>query len=171
MAVKSMNLGTQNFFQKAQNPVDFCGWIGYNKGEDRESLQKRMNDERGVIPLEQEQDLVVFTDDAGNELTLEVLDYFFYNGQEYAVLADYDEECEDEECACHHHCEEEGCNQCEDQCEHPEQSLYIMKVIPVEDDQEEFVPVEDELMDQLIEVVQTRFEELEDEEGDEPEDE
>ena len=122
-----------------------------------------------MSPLEQEQDLVVFTDDEGNELTLEVLDYFFYNGDEYAVLTDVEEEdeacgeCEDEACDC-------GCGcDCGDECGHgPEQSLYIMKVVPVEDDQEEFVPVEDELLDKLIEVVQTRFEEMEDED-EEPE--
>ena len=122
-----------------------------------------------MIPLEQEQDLVVLTDDEGNELTLEVLDYFFYNGAEYAVLTDVEEEdeacgeCEDEACDC-------GCGcDCGDECGHgPEQSLYIMKVVPVEDDQEEFVPVEDELLDKLIEVVQTRFEEMEDED-EEPE--
>ena len=58
-----------------------------------------------MIPLEQEQDLVVFTDDEGNELTLEVLDYFFYNGDEYAVLTDVEEE--DEACG---ECEDEACD-------------------------------------------------------------
>lgn len=103
--------------------------------------------------MDNELDLVVFTDDEGNELTLEVRDYFFYNGQEYAVLADYNDDEEDEACTC----------DCEG-CEH-EVGLYIMKVVPVDDDQEEFQPVEDEsLMDELIEVAQTRFGEMEDEE-------
>ena len=100
--------------------------------------------------MDNELDLVVFNDDEGNELTLEVRDYFFYNGQEYAVLADF---CEDEE-ACDCGCED---------CEHDE-GLYIMKVVPVDDDQEEFQPVDESLMDELIEVVQTRFEEMENEE-------
>ena len=39
-----------------------------------------------------------------------------------------------------------------------------MKVVPVGDDEEEFQPVEESLMDELIEVVQTRFEAMEDEE-------
>lgn len=102
--------------------------------------------------MENELDLVVFTDDEGNEQTLEVRDYFFYNGQEYAVLADY---CEEDDCDC----ECEGC------CDHDhEEGLYIMKVVPVGDDEEEFQPVEESLMDELIEVVQTRFEAMEDEE-------
>ena len=99
--------------------------------------------------MENELDLVVFTDDEGNEQTLEVRDYFFYNGQEYAVLADY---CEEDDCDC----------ECEDCCDHDhEEGLYIMKVVPVGDDEEEF---QESLMDELIEVVQTRFEAMEDEE-------
>lgn len=110
--------------------------------------------------MDNELDLVVFNDDEGNELTLEVRDYFFYNGQEYAVLADYNEN--EEACTC----------ECED-CDH-EEGLYIMKVVPVDDDQEEFQPVDESLMDELIEVVQTRFDEMEDEEfadAEDPEDE
>lgn len=53
--------------------------------------------------MEQEQDLVVIMDDEGNELTMEVLDYFFYEGQEYAVMVEYNEEG----CTCGH--EDEAC--------------------------------------------------------------
>ena len=45
--------------------------------------------------MENERDLVVFEDDKGNEITMEVLDYFFYEGQEYAMLTDYSEEKEE----------------------------------------------------------------------------
>lgn len=108
--------------------------------------------------MENEQDLVVFTDDDGKELTLEVLDYFFYNGQEYAVLTDVDGEGEEDGEAC-------DCHECNEDCDHEEEeSLYIMKVIAVGDDQEEFVPVEDDLMETLIKIVQERFEEECDEE-------
>ena len=34
----------------------------------------------------QERDIVEFTDDNGNTLMLEVMDYFYYNGQEFAAL-------------------------------------------------------------------------------------
>ena len=52
--------------------------------------------------MQDERDIVVFTDDEGNDFELEVMDYFFYNGQEYAVLSDADAEgeaCGCEECA------------------------------------------------------------------------
>ena len=38
--------------------------------------------------MDDERDLVVFEDDAGNEITMEVLDYFFYEGNEYALLTE-----------------------------------------------------------------------------------
>lgn len=99
--------------------------------------------------MEENQDLVVFVDETGDEKTMEVLDYFFYEGQEYAVLTEY-EECP-EDCDCDHEHSEE-CDH-----EHHDVDAFIMKVVPVEDDQEEFLPVEDELMDKLIEFVQNEL--------------
>ena len=44
--------------------------------------------------MEEERDLVVFEDDQGNELTMEVLDYLLYEGKEYALLAELgDDKC------------------------------------------------------------------------------
>ncbi len=92
--------------------------------------------------MEEERDLVVFSDDEGNEKTMEVLDYFFYEGQEYAVLTEADDECDS----------------CGEECECGEEAdAYIMKVVPSGDDEEEFLPVEDELMDRLIEFVQNEL--------------
>lgn len=102
--------------------------------------------------MEQEQDLVVIMDDEGNELTMEVLDYFFYEGQEYAVMVEYNEEG----CTCDH--EDEVCDCCE------QQEAYIMRVVPVGDDQEEFVPVEEDLLEKLIDFVQNDLYEDEDDE-------
>ena len=113
-------------------------------------------------------DIVEGTDEEGNKVLLQVLEYFFYNGEEYVVLGAA-EECEDEECeACGHDHEHDH--------EH-ETDLYIMKVITTEEngeEVEEFVPVDEDLMDKLIQVVQTNFsegdeddEDLEDEEEDE----
>jgi hypothetical protein len=102
----------------------------------------------------EERDLVVFSDDEGNEKTMEVLDYFFYEGQEYAVLTEADDcDCgEESECA-------------------EETDAYIMKVIPTGEDEEEFLPVEEELMDRLIEFVQNElWDDDDDEEEDEDED-
>ena len=114
--------------------------------------------------MENELDLVTFTDEEGNEITMEVLDYFFYEGQEYALLAEA-EECDCEEHDCH-----EG--ECECGCGCEEREAFIMKVVPVGDDEEEFVPVEEELAAKLIEIVETQMygdEDFEDEEEDEEE--
>jgi len=107
---------------------------------------------KGVIPLDKEQDLVVFVDDDSNEITMEVLDYFFYEGQEYAVLTEYVEEGAVHSCDCG--------------SEHDEQDAFIMKVVPVGEDQEEFIPVEDDLIDKLIDFVQNELYSDDDEDAD-----
>lgn len=100
---------------------------------------------------EEERDIVEFMDEDGNSLLLEVLDTFYYNGDEYAVLGDVEEEEE--------HVHDENCDH--------EHSLYIMKIETVTDEDgeevEEFIPVEESLMEALIEIVQTRFSEEDDE--------
>ena len=101
------------------------------------------------MPVDQdERDIVEFSDEDGNTLLLEVMDYFFYNGEEFAVLCDADEEACD-------HCHDEECD-CED-----EQSLYIMKVVTVTgedgEEMEEFISPDESMLEQLIEVVQARF--------------
>lgn len=118
---------------------------------------------------EEDRDIVEFTDDDGNSLLLEVLDSFYYNGEEFVVLGDVDDacECEQEDGAC-------GCGHEHDEdCEH-EHSLYIMKVETSTDENgdevEEFTPVEENLMEALIKIVETRFTEDDDEDEDEAED-
>ena len=65
--------------------------------------------EKEAIPMnqddlqEEERDIVEFSDEDGNKLLLEVMDYFFYNGEEYAVLCDADEE------ACDCECDDDAC--------------------------------------------------------------
>ena len=84
--------------------------------------------------MEEERDYVVFTDEDGNEFELDVIEYFDHNGNEYAILAD--------------------CN-CEDDGEDAEQGLYIMRIVVSEDGEtEEFVPPEDEDMDELIKLAE-----------------
>lgn len=87
--------------------------------------------------MEEERDLVTFSDDDGNEFELEVIDYFEHEGQEYAVLVDAEPCCEDEDCDC-------------------DTEVYIMKII-VKDDMEEFLPADEDKMDELIKVVEKRF--------------
>jgi len=110
-----------------------------------------------------ELDLVVFEDDDGNELTMEVLDYLFYEGKEYALLAEFveDSECEG--------CSKEGCEGCSGQRE-----AFVMEIRPLEDDEEteEFVPVDEALAVKLIDIFQNsdfdeeeyEFEDAEDDE-------
>lgn len=133
---------------------------------------------------EEELDVVEFTDEDGNKLLLEVVDNFFYNGEEFAVLTEWDAcECEDAcDCGCgcgsHEHAHDEDDEDDEDDdedgCEQ-EQNLYIMKVETfVGDDgeeMEEFIPVEDSLMETLIEIVQTRYFDENDEDDDDGNDE
>ena len=109
----------------------------------------------GQAAEEEVRDLIEGIDDEGNNVLLEVVRYFFYNGEEYVVLGEAHEgDCDCEECD---HCD---CHEEEDDEEAV--NLYIMKVVEKEEDGEEieeFLPVEDEdLLDKLIEVVQADFE-------------
>lgn len=87
--------------------------------------------------MEDDRDIVVFSDDEGNEFELEVIDYFDHEEQEYAVLVDADEPEEGEE--------------------EVETEVYIMKVI-VNGDMEEFVPADEDKLDELIKIVEERME-------------
>ena len=89
---------------------------------------------------EERLDIVEGVDEEGNRLILRVNRYFFYNGEEYVLLSD--------------DIEEPNPNL-------DEVMLYVMKVTESVDEDgeeiEEFEPVEQELMEQLIEVVKTNF--------------
>ena len=93
-----------------------------------------------------ELDLVVSEDDKGNEITMEVLDYLFYEGKEYALLAEMDtgacEACETKE----------GCEECEYARE-----AYGMEVVPVGEDMEECVSVAEELAEKLMDILENSF--------------
>lgn len=92
--------------------------------------------------MENERDILLFADEEGNELRMEVLDYFVHDNEEYALLSpvEDDEHCDDCDC---------GCGE-----------LYIMKVV-VNGDIEEFIPVEEEKMDELIKAVEALYTEAE----------
>ena len=88
----------------------------------------------------EERDVVEFVDDEGNTLLLEVMDYFFYNGEEFAALCDAKDEDDDSE----------------------EDGVYIMKINSYTDENgeelEEFIPVEDQALEaKLIEIASTRL--------------
>lgn len=99
--------------------------------------------------MDEERDLVVFEDDAGNELTMEVLDYLCYEGKEYALLTEFVED--------------------EDEDEDEALDVMVMEVRPVDDENEEFVSIDDDLAGQILSVYQSNeFEDtLEDDEDEE----
>ena len=85
-----------------------------------------------------EKDIIELEGEDGEAIKLCVERYFFYNGDEYVLLSD----------------------DCGDIAEE-EVSHYVMKVQPLEgedgEEMEEFVPVDEDLMDQLIQVVEATF--------------
>ncbi len=111
--------------------------------------------EREDFREEQEPDLLEVTDDEGNVMLMQIVDYFFYNGQEYAIVADYDTEEEAEEMP-----PADGVD------------CFVMQVNSFTDENgeefDEFVPIEDEeLENRLITVARGYLES--DQEADEEE--
>ena len=78
--------------------------------------------------MDETMDIVTLEDENGNELSLRVERYFYYNGDEFVILS----------------ADLEG-NQAD-----PDR--YVMRVTPVEgeEDMEEFTPVEDEELEQRL---------------------
>ena len=98
----------------------------------------------------QEPEIFVFTDEEGNDVTVQVLEYFYYNGKEYAVMT----ELTDEQAAC-------ACDP-DQPCDCGDAEVFFMEVVPIEGDDEnvEFAAVEvDDLADKLFEIVSANFNE------------
>ena len=90
--------------------------------------------------MDEERDLVVFEDDDGNELAMEVIDYLYYEGKEYALITEYREDEEDFD---------------------EQREAFVMEVRPIkgDDENEEFVPIDEALGEKLIELFQNGYEE------------
>jgi len=87
-----------------------------------------------------EVDVVDFEDEDGNMISFEVIDYVFYNGEEYALMTEYTEE----------------------ETENDRQECIVCKVIPEKDengeDSESFEPVDDEeLAQSLVDIFNTKL--------------
>ena len=92
-----------------------------------------------------EEDIIVFEDEDGNEYSYVVIDYMFYNGDEYALLTEADAEVNDDNT----------------------QECIICKIVPDEEDGEEIESFElvddDDLAQNLVEIFNTKMQEEEEE--------
>ncbi|MCK5128601.1 MAG: DUF1292 domain-containing protein [Clostridiales bacterium] len=76
-------------------------------------------------------DIVEFVADNGDVIQFEVVDYFLFDGEEYVILADLgngSEEVNDED----------------------KVDVFIMKVVVIDDDNEEFVMIPPEVEDKVL---------------------
>jgi len=109
---------------------------------------------------EENENIVSFEDENGEIVNLEVVDYFFYDGQEYVILADADEDG----CGCEA-CGDEAC-----ECDDSEVDVYVMKVENLDEEDEEFLPVDPELEPEVLAYAERFLNGEFDEEDDEDED-
>jgi len=94
-----------------------------------------------------EEDIIDFEDEDGNVIPFRVIDYVFYNGDEYALLTEVTEEESEEE--------SQECIVCKVVAETEENG----------EESESFVPVEDEsLAQKLVDIFNTKISEEEKEE-------
>ncbi len=83
---------------------------------------------------EYENDLITMSDDQGNELTMEIIDSFIYSGVEYAILAEPFE-----------------FNESGEPMDGPEsQDVYVMQIKPLDDENDELVPVPEEIEEEVL---------------------
>jgi len=92
-----------------------------------------------VIEETIEEDIIEMTDEEGNVILFKIIDYFFYNGEEYAILTDSNEDDATEAVDC-----------------------YVMKIVLTTDEDgeelEEFVPVEDQKLEaKLMEIASMKL--------------
>lgn len=136
-------------------------FLVYNKGASEEMIKppESGSKAKGVLPMNDEQkleqggiggetedvimdtdeDIIEMTDEDGNVTLFRILDYFFYNGEEYAILTDSNDDDTTEAVDC-----------------------YVMKIVPTTDENgeelEEFVPVEDQKLEaRLMEIATTKL--------------
>ncbi len=141
------------------------GLVVYNKAteRDKEAAGARQINEKGVLPMNHDEqleqggmeggmemgiedtdDVIEMIDEEGNTLLFSIIDYFFYNGEEYAILTDSnDEDTTDAE-------------------ESDEINCYVMKIVATTDENgeelEEFVPVEDQALEaKLMEIASMKL--------------
>ncbi len=90
-------------------------------------------------------DVIEMIDEEGNTILFSIIDYFFYNGEEYAILTDSNEE---------------DTTDADD--ENDQIDCYVMKIVATTDENgeelEEFVPVEDQALEaKLMEIASMKL--------------
>ncbi|HZK34851.1 MAG TPA: hypothetical protein VFD33_06045, partial [Bacillota bacterium] len=73
--------------------------------------------------MNEERNMLIFTNDEGDEIKLELLDYFLYEEEEYALLVAADEQDDEDKC------DQDSCGNSECGCHGEEREIIVMKVL------------------------------------------
>ncbi|MGI5899538.1 MAG: hypothetical protein ACOX8S_06385 [Christensenellales bacterium] len=118
--------------------------------------------------MDNERDILILTDEDDNEIQLEILRFFFYNGEEYAMVTEVDEEAHGGCGGCgghdHDHDHDHGCGGCGGI------EVFFMKVEAVDDENEEYSFVDEALSQELMRVIESELDDEDDEDGEDGED-
>lgn len=91
-----------------------------------------MADEKNIEEFENEDALITLVDDEGNEVEFEFLDVVEYEGEEYIVLIENDEDADE---------------------------VVILKINPIDDDTEEYTSIDDDdLLQKLFDIFKHKYE-------------
>ena len=93
--------------------------------------KEHMADEILTEEMEDEAPLITLEDEEGNEMEFEFLDIVEYEGEEYIVLIENDENADE---------------------------VVILKINPIDEDTEEYLSIEDEdLLDKLFDIFKKKY--------------
>ena len=91
-----------------------------------------MADEKNIEEFENEDALITLVDDEGNEVEFEFLDVVEYEGEEYIVLIENDEDADE---------------------------VVILKINPIDDNTEDYVSIDDEvLLQKFFDIFKKKYE-------------
>lgn len=91
-----------------------------------------MAEEKNIEEFENEDALITLVDDEGNEVEFEFLDVVEYEGEEYIVLIENDEDADE---------------------------VVILKINPIDDDTEEYTSIDDDdLLQKLFDIFKQKYE-------------
>lgn len=130
---------------------------------------------KGGFAMANKDDIIIIADEQGNEIETVMLDTFFYEEQEYAILADataFDQAHgheHGEECGCDHdHEQGEGCGSESCGCDHDHGhalEIFIMK-FEEENGEEILVSPDEDKIDVLADLAEQHLQEIMTEEFD-----